>query len=167
MKTLIEFDTRTASFQFLYEVSLYETNPKNLAEIYEVISHYDLRASDCINSREFTQYDSDCTADGVKEALACNPYTPVEVILKMASEPNEILRAIIAGQTKDVDVMRFLADDDQIYVVKTLLENKSLPKEIYDIIYRKFIEGRYDFSADNNKYYDISPRWFIEFFNIH
>ena len=162
----LEFEPKNTSYQFLYEIALYDTNPSDLDEIYETICSCELKSSDC-SEWECTPFDTDCSAFGVKIALATNPNTSSKTILSLAKDQNELLRAIISVRTENEDAMNILAYDSHIYVVKNLLENNNLTKTCFDIIFKNFINCNYDFSASYNKAKHISKHQFARFLLKH
>ncbi len=162
----IEFDPTEASYQFLYQIALYDTNPENLDEIYNVINTCALRESDCFDWN-YTFYDESCSALGVKNALVLNENTSAKTMIKLASDMDEMLRATISARTSYDEVINVLIDDTHIYVVKNLLENRNLKKAQFDKIVQNFLNGKYDFTADYNKNRMISEKQFSRLLSNH
>ena len=153
----LKFDPKESSYQFLYEIALFDTNPKNLAEIYDVVSTCELRSSDC-SYMDCDSYDLDCSAYGVKEALAMNSNTNCETMLKLAQDEIELLRAIIAVRTNYNAVIEQLLYDDHIYVIKNLLENRNLKSKHLRKIVDRLVGNDFDFDVSFNKETHITKK---------
>ena len=165
MLVQLEFDPKEASYQFLHEIALYETNPDNLDEIYDVVTSCELRKRDCSDWDCPTE--RRCSEICVKEAIATNQNVSMITSKKLVLEQDEILQAIIAARTNYDEVIDVLINSVYVYVLKNLLENPNLKKKHFNRIFKNFLNGKYDFNCGYNQRRRISEFEFVNRLRRH
>ena len=139
----LEVDPKKCSYQFLYEVALFNQDPDILTEIFNTLEECELKPSYCFDTANEEPY-------GVLVALAKNQNTSHDILAQIAKSDDECLRSAVMEYCRFDDIIESLLDDEYTIVLHSALKNPNLKRKHFKKLFNRLTNHDIDFDKPEN-----------------